>query len=59
MIALARSQPTGQPPVHPDQDMFKQQKFKAQRGDAMFADGRAMRPRLPGVTAAHRLAGEQ
>ena len=51
LIALARSQPSAQPPVHPIQDMFKQQKFRPQRGNPMFADGRAMRPRLPGVTA--------
>ena len=51
LIALARSQPSAQPPVHPIQDMFKQQKFRPQRGNPMFADSRAMRPRLPGVTA--------
>ena len=51
LIALARSQPSLQPPVHPIQDMFRQQKFRPQRSNAMFADGRAMRPRLPGVTA--------
>ena len=51
LIALARSQPSTQPPVHPIQDMFRQQKFRPQRGNPMFADGRAMRPRLPGVTA--------
>jgi len=51
LIALARSQPSAQPPVHPIQDMFKQQKFRPQRGNPMFADGRAMRPRLPGATA--------
>ncbi|MGO9114679.1 MAG: c-type cytochrome [Thermoguttaceae bacterium] len=51
LIALARSQPSTQPPVHPIQDMFKQEKFLPQGGNRMFADGRAMRPRLPGVTA--------
>ena len=51
LIALARSHPSTQPPVHPIQDMFRQQKFRAQRGNPMFADERAMRPRLPGVTA--------
>jgi mono/diheme cytochrome c family protein len=51
LIALARSQSSSQPPVHPIQDMFRQPKFRAQRGNPMFADGRAMRPRLPGVTA--------
>ncbi len=51
LIALARSQPSSQPPVHPIQDMFRQQKFRPQRGNPMYADGRDMRPRLPGVTA--------
>ena len=51
LIALARSQPSPLPPVHPIQDMFKQQKFRPQHGNAMFADGRAMRPRLAGATA--------
>ena len=51
LIALARSQPSSQPPVHPIQDMFRQQKFRPQWPNPMFADGRAMRPRLPGVTA--------
>ena len=52
LIALARSQPSALTPVHPIQDMFRQQKFRPQEGNPMFADGRAMRPRLPGVTAA-------
>jgi len=51
LIALARSQPSSQPPLHPIQDMFRQPKFRAQRGNPMFADGRAMRPRLPGAAA--------
>jgi mono/diheme cytochrome c family protein len=51
LIALARSHSSTQPPVHPIQDMFRQQKFRSQWGNPMFADGRAMRPRLPGVTA--------
>jgi len=55
LIALARSQPSAQPPVHPIQDMFKQPKFRAQHGNAMFADDRAMRPLLPGVAARNDL----
>ncbi len=56
LIALARSQTSTQPPVHPIQDMFRQQKFRPQRVNPMFADGRAMRPELPGVTASTDLA---
>jgi mono/diheme cytochrome c family protein len=51
LIALARSQPSAQPPVHPIQDMYKQPKFRPQHGNSMFADGRAMRPLLFGVAA--------
>jgi len=51
LIALARSQPSAQPPVHPIQDMYKQPKFRPQRSDPMFADDRAMRPEPPGVAA--------
>jgi mono/diheme cytochrome c family protein len=51
LIALARSQPSAQPPVHPIQDMYKQPKFRPQHANPMFADGRAMRPMLPEVTA--------
>src|SRR4051794_5400415 len=51
LIALARSQPSPLPPVHPDQDMFKQVKFRPQHRNSMFADGRAMRPQVPGTTA--------
>ncbi len=55
LIALARSQPSAQPPVHPIQDMYKQPKFRPQHGNAMFADDRAMRPLLPGVAARNDL----
>ena len=51
IIALARSQPSPLPPVHPIQDMYKQVKFRSQRTNPMFADGRAMRPQVPGTTA--------
>jgi mono/diheme cytochrome c family protein len=56
LIALARSHTSTQPPVHPIQDMFRQQKFRAQWVNPMFADGRAMRPELQGVTASTDLA---
>jgi mono/diheme cytochrome c family protein len=51
LIALARSQPSSLPPVHPIQDMYKQAKFRPQHGNPMFADGRAMRPHVPGTSA--------
>ena len=51
LIAFSRSRPSNQPPVHPILDMDKQPKFKSQRENPMFADGRAMRPVLPGTVA--------
>lgn len=51
LIALARSRPSTEPPVRPIQDMAQQQKFKPQRTNPMFADGRVMRPLVPGVEA--------
>lgn len=51
MIALSRSRPSPNPPIHPILDMVLQPKFKTQTENPMFADGRAMRPLLPGVAA--------
>jgi mono/diheme cytochrome c family protein len=51
LIALARSRPSAAPPVHPIQDMYRQPKFRSQRENAMFADGRAMRPLVANVEA--------
>ena len=51
LIALARSRPSSAPPIHPIQDMFRQPKFRPQRENAMFADGRAMRPLAANVEA--------
>jgi mono/diheme cytochrome c family protein len=46
LIALSRSRPSPARPVHLVLDMDKQPKFKGQRHNAMFSDGRAMRPRI-------------
>ncbi len=51
LIALSRSRPSPTRPPHPILDMVRQPKFKTQQPDPMFADGRAMRPLLPGVEA--------
>ncbi len=56
MIALSRSRPSPLRPVHPILDMVRQPKFKPQSQNAMFADGRAMRPLIPGVEARGDLA---
>ncbi len=43
------------PRVHIFQDMDKQPKFKSQEVNPIFADGRAMRPVVPGTVARGRL----
>jgi mono/diheme cytochrome c family protein len=39
------------PPVHLNQNMDFQEKFEAQEANTFFADGRAMRPPVPGTVA--------
>lgn len=39
------------PPVHPVLNMDFQQRFEAQEANSFFADGRAMRPPVPGTVA--------
>jgi mono/diheme cytochrome c family protein len=51
LIALSRSRPSPVPPLHPILDMVRQPKFKPQAVNPMFADGRAMRPLVPGAEA--------
>jgi mono/diheme cytochrome c family protein len=51
LIALARSRTSPTPALHPILDMDRQPRFKAQRENPMFADGRAMRPSVPGTVA--------
>jgi mono/diheme cytochrome c family protein len=56
LIAVSRSRPSPALPVHPVLDMDKQPKFKGQRGNPMFADGRSLRPTVPGTLAREDLA---
>jgi mono/diheme cytochrome c family protein len=51
LIALSRSRPSPVPPLHPILDMVRQPRFNPQAVNAMFADGRAMRPLVPGAEA--------
>jgi mono/diheme cytochrome c family protein len=51
LVARARAKKSDQPRVHLVMDMDDQPKFKAQSANAMFADGRAMRPPVPGTIA--------
>ena len=49
LIALARTSTSRQPRIHIFQDMDVQPRFEAQDTNPLFADGRSMRPRLPGT----------
>ena len=51
LIARARAQRSDRPRVHLILDMDNQPKFKPQRANSLFADGRAMRPKVAGTVA--------
>jgi mono/diheme cytochrome c family protein len=51
LTARARVSSSTQTRVHIFQDMDRQTKFKAQADSPLFADGRAMRPPVPGTLA--------
>lgn len=51
LIAKARVTPKDKPRVHIFQDMGRQPRFGAQAASPLFADGRAMRPPVPGTVA--------
>lgn len=51
LIARARATTSPYPRLHVVPDMDQQPKFKAQSPNAMFADGRAMRPPVGGTVA--------
>ncbi|MGI6417107.1 MAG: quinol:electron acceptor oxidoreductase subunit ActD [Thermoguttaceae bacterium] len=50
-VAWYRAAPKRQPRIHPLHDMAFQPKYKAQAASDLFADGRAMRPPVPGTVA--------
>lgn len=51
LIARARVVTSPRPRLHVIPDMDNQERFKAQQPNAMFADGRAMRPPVEGTVA--------
>lgn len=51
LIARARLVPKSSPRIHLIQDMDAQPKVLPQAGSPLFADGRAMRPPVPGTVA--------
>lgn len=51
LIAKARTENSPKPRIEIIPDMDNQPKYKAQSANPMFADGRAMRPEIPGTVA--------
>jgi len=51
VIARARVSTSEKPRLHGWQDMDNQPRFKAQQANPLYADGRAMRPPVPGTVA--------
>lgn len=55
LIALGRASTATSPRVQLMQDMGKQPKYRPQRASELFADGRAMRPKIAGTVARGQL----
>lgn len=51
LIWMARNNKSDKPRIHIIQDMDNQERFKYQQATALFADGRASRPRVAGAVA--------
>jgi len=58
LAAMARAVPSARTKIHIIQDMDNQPKFRAQHANALFADGRAMRPPVAGTVARDRLEAD-
>ena len=50
-----RGEPKEEPPIHPNPNMFKQPKYKAQSESEFFPDGATMRQPVPGTVAEYSL----
>lgn len=51
LLAGCRGSLSDEPPIHPNLNMDFQEKFDPQEANPFFADGRAMRPPVPGTVA--------
>ena len=51
LVGCTRHQTSEKPPVHLEQNMYEQPKYKAQSESRFFADGLAMRPPVEGTVA--------
>ncbi len=58
LIAQARAVRSKKPRIHLVQDMDNQPRFEAQHANALFADGRAMRPPVAGTVARGELRAD-
>jgi mono/diheme cytochrome c family protein len=58
LIAQARAVRSKKPRIHLVQDMDNQPRFEAQHANALFADGRAMRPPVEGTVARGELRAD-
>lgn len=56
LVARARATRSPEPRIHPIQDMDNQPKYITQSANPLFADGRSMRPQVPGTVARGDLA---
>jgi mono/diheme cytochrome c family protein len=59
LIARYRAVPKSEPRIHPILDMDQQPKYLPQAASPLFADGRAMRPPVPGTVAQGRLDADE
>ncbi len=51
LLGACRGQVHEEPPIHPLRNMYQQPRYNPQAASAFFADGRAMRPLVPGTVA--------
>ncbi len=58
-VARSRTMKSPKPRLHIVQDMDNQGRFKTQQANAMFADGRAMRPPVAGTVAREMLRDDE
>ncbi len=59
VVYAARATRSSQPRIHIIQDMDNQPRYKAQQAAAIFPDGRAMRPAIPGTVARGELRDDE
>ncbi len=58
-LSACRGQPSEDPPFHLVQDMRSQNKYRPEAASLFFADGRAMRPPVPGTVAQGELVEDE